>query len=218
MARPTGRRGRPAHADVLTPAEWRVLRMLQHGLTDRQIARARGTSLGAVKFHRRNIAAKLALGGRTALRYWRGAAIRPAAFEERTAMDSPDATLLGVGQVSLETRDMDRAVAFFRDALGLTHLFTFPHPTGQLSFFDCGGLRLFVTSHNDRLPDKSSVIYFRVADIQAAYDTLSARGVSFEAAPHLIHRHESGVEEWMAFFRDPDDNVLALMSEVRPAA
>ncbi|MBX7111671.1 MAG: VOC family protein [Dehalococcoidia bacterium] len=213
MAKPVGRRGRPAHPDLLTPAEWRVLRLLQHGLTDRQIARARGTTLGAAKFHRRNIAAKLALAGRPALRFWRPRAA-PGRLEEGVSMSPDAATLLSVGQVSLEAADIDRTVTFFRDTLGLTHLFTFPHPTGHLAFFDCGGLRLFVTSHDDRAPEKSSVIYFRVADIQAAYDALDARGVRFEGAPHLIHRHDSGVEEWMAFFRDPDENLLALMSEV----
>ncbi|MEZ4554100.1 MAG: VOC family protein [Dehalococcoidia bacterium] len=217
MAKPTGRRGRPPHPGLLTPAEWRVLRLLQHGLTDRQIARARGTSLGAVKFHRRNIAGKLALAGRPALRFWRGSRqMHPP--EETTTMTDHDTSLLAVGQVSLETADIDRAVTFFRDALGLTHLFTFPHPTGHLAFFDCGGLRLFISSHEDRPLAPSSVIYFRVARIEDAYDALSARSVRFEGAPHLVHRHDSGVEEWMAFFRDPDDNLLALMSEVHPAA
>lgn len=211
MAKPNGRRGRPAHPDVLTPAEWRVLRMVQHGLSDRQIARARGTTLGAVKFHRRNIASKLALAGRPALRYWRALAV-PTVEEEGRTMNHDDPLLLGVGQVSLETRDIEASVAFYRDTLGLTHLFTFPHPAGHLAFFDCDGLRLFISSHDDRPLEKSSVIYFRVADIQAAYDTLASRGVRFEGAPHLIHRHASGVEEWMAFFRDPDENVLALMS------
>lgn len=208
MAKPNGRRGRPAHPDVLTPAEWRVLRMVQHGLSDRQIARARGTSLGAVKFHRRNIAAKLEVAGRGGLRYWQA--------RRAGVMNGEAAGILGVGQVSLETRDIERAVAFFRDTLGLTHLFTAPHPTGQLAFFDCGGLRLFLSSHEERELAASSVIYFRVEDIQASYETLRGRGVSFDGAPHLIHRHESGLEEWMAFFRDPDANALALMSQVMP--
>lgn len=216
MAKPNGRRGRPAHPDLLTPAEWRVLRLVQHGMTDRQIARARGTSLGAVKFHRRNIATKLEVVGRAGIRYWRAMPLNNP-IEEGTTMADRDALLLGIGQISLETTDMDRAVTFFRDTLGLTHLFTFPHATGSLSFFDCAGVRLFVTSHEDRALEKSSVIYFRVDDIQAAYDRLLARGVPFQGAPHLIHRHESGIEEWMAFFRDPDENVLALMSQVTPA-
>lgn len=210
MPKPNGRRGRPAYPDLLTPAEWRVLRLVQHGLSDRQIARARGVTLGAVKFHRRNIASKLTLTGRPALRFWRAPAAGCA--EEGVTMNDQEPLLLGVGQISLETRDMDRAVTFYRDILGLAHLFTFPHSTGQLAFFDCDGVRLFLSSHEDRPLEKSSVIYFRVADVQAAYDALSTRGVRFEGAPHLIHRHESGLEEWMAFFRDPDENILALMS------
>ena len=132
--------------------------------------------------------------------------------------DASDQTvsLTGIGQVSLETRDIEGSVAFFRDTLGLAHLYTFPHPTGSMAFFDLDGVRLFISSHDDRPLEKSSVLYFNVADIEATYATLTARGVPFEGAPHLVHRHESGVEEWMAFFRDPDANLLALMSQVTP--
>ncbi len=194
-----------------------MLWLVQHGLSDRQIARLRGTSLDAVKFHRRNIAGKVQASGRDSLRYWRrDRATNPARTEAGTMSDQPVA-LNGIGQVSLESGDIERSVAFFRDTLGLTHLYTFPHPTGSLAFFDLDGLRLFISSHDDRPPEKSSVLYFTVADIEGTYATLTARGVPFEGAPHLVHRHESGVEEWMAFFRDPDANLLALMSQVTPA-
>lgn len=216
MAKPAGRRGRPAHPDILTPAEWRVLWLVQHGLSDRQIARMRGTSLEAVKFHRRNIAGKLDVGGRRALRYWRRDASLVRVRGD-VAMDEVRVSPRGVGQISIETREVERAVEFYRDTVGLTHLYTFSHPTGMLAFLECGGVRLFLSSHDDRTIEKSSVIYFTVGDIQATYAAFSARGVAFEGAPHLIHRHESGIEEWMAFFRDPDDNLLALMSEVQPA-
>jgi catechol 2,3-dioxygenase-like lactoylglutathione lyase family enzyme/DNA-binding CsgD family transcriptional regulator len=198
---------------VLTPAEWRVLSLVQHGLSDRQIARLRGTSLEAVKFHRRNIAGKLDVAGRAGMRFWRRR--RGDAAQEEAVMDETS-LVQGVGQVSLETRDIERSVAFYRDTLGLAHLYTFPHPAGHLAFFDIGGLRLFISSHEDRPFEKSSVIYFTVAHIQQAYSALEAKGVRFEGAPHLIHRHESGVEEWMAFFRDPDANILALMAAVQP--
>ncbi|MEU0094291.1 VOC family protein [Kribbella sp. NPDC006257] len=75
--------------------------------------------------------------------------------------------------------------------------------------------QLFLSARSE--PGKPSILYFRVDDIRTAYDELTARGVSFEAAPQLIHKHDSGVEEWMAFFPDPDGHLLALMSQVPPA-
>ena len=129
-------------------------------------------------------------------------------------MSDAAVSITGIGQVSLETRDVERAVEFYRDTLGLTHMYTFPHPTGSMAFFDCDGLRLFISSHEDRPMEKSSVIYFKVDDIQASYAALVGRGVPFEGAPHLINRDESGVEDWMAFFRAPDENLIAVMSQV----
>jgi catechol 2,3-dioxygenase-like lactoylglutathione lyase family enzyme len=117
-----------------------------------------------------------------------------------------------IGQISREVSDIEKAVAWYRDVLGLPHLFTF----GDLAFFDCGGTRLFLTSRKDEGAAGNSVLYFRVENIEAAYDELRSRGVSFRGVPHRIHRHENGVEEWMAFFDDPDGGVLALMSQVAP--
>jgi DNA-binding CsgD family transcriptional regulator/catechol 2,3-dioxygenase-like lactoylglutathione lyase family enzyme len=215
MAKPGSRRGRPAHPDILTPAEWRVLWLVQHGLSDRQIARMRGTSLEAVKFHRRNIASKVDAAGRRELRFWqRSGAVESEA--EVATMSADEVGVTGIGQVSVETLDIERAVAFYRDTLGLAHMFTVPHPEGHMAFFDCDGVRLFVTSHEDRPLEKSSVIYFKVDDIERSYATLTARGVPFEGAPHLIHREDSGAEEWMAFFRDPDENLMALMARIPP--
>jgi predicted enzyme related to lactoylglutathione lyase len=115
----------------------------------------------------------------------------------------------GVGQVSLFVTDLDRAGHFYGEVLGLSHLYTF----GDLAFFDCGGVRLYL----HRVPTESwrpgSLVYLRVGDIDAASRELEARGVAFLGAPELVYRHASGVEEWMAFFRDPDGNELALMSQ-----
>lgn len=126
-----------------------------------------------------------------------------------------DQTPLGpIGQISRQVRDVGSAVAWYRDVLGLRHLFT----AGDLAFFDCGGTRLFLTSREEPGIQIAgdSVLYFRSADIDADYERLTARGVHFRGAPHMIHRHESGVEEWMAFFDDPDGKILALMSQVQP--
>jgi catechol 2,3-dioxygenase-like lactoylglutathione lyase family enzyme len=116
-----------------------------------------------------------------------------------------------IGQISRPVSDITAAVEWYRDVLGLPHLYTF----GDLAFFDCAGTRLFLSAAEN--PDhvgEPSILYFRVDDIQTAYDALTARGVTFENAPHLIHKHDSGIEEWMAFFPDPDGHLLAIMSQV----
>lgn len=118
-----------------------------------------------------------------------------------------------IGQVSLPVVDIERSVAFYEGVLGLAHLYTF----GLLAFFDCAGVRLYLSGEPDSpRPPSATVIYFRVEDIQRAYDVLGGRGVVFEDGPHRVHRHKDGIEEWMAFFRDPDGNILALMSLVKP--
>ncbi|MCE7945305.1 MAG: VOC family protein [Chlorobi bacterium CHB1] len=105
--------------------------------------------------------------------------------------------------------DLERAVAFYRDKLGMKHLFTVP----KMAFFECGGIRLMLG-----LPEKpefdhtSSIIYFKVDDIQIAFRTLSSRGVSFESDPHLVAKMPTH-DLWMAFFRDSENNLFALMSE-----
>jgi predicted enzyme related to lactoylglutathione lyase len=95
--------------------------------------------------------------------------------------------------------------------LGLKHLYTF----GKLAFFDLGGVRLYLSAEGSE-PTPESTLYLRVDDIGAAYGELSARGVKFNGAPHMIHRHADGTEEWMAFFKDPEGRFLALMSQARP--
>ena len=116
-----------------------------------------------------------------------------------------------IGQISVIVHDVQKATAFYRDTLGMKFLFEFPN----LAFFDCGGVRLMLT-----LPEKpefdrpASIIYYKVDDIQSAFDVLSSRGARFEGNPHLIARMPDH-DLWMAFFRDVDNNLLALMSEVR---
>lgn len=120
-----------------------------------------------------------------------------------------DGELEAVGQVSRQVRDIASSTTWYRDVLGLTHLYQF----GRLSFFDCGGLRLYLQESAEAGPE--SVLYFRVADIGAAHRRLVARGVDFIDPPHLIHRHDNGVEEWMGFFRDLEGRPLALMAQVK---
>ena len=116
-----------------------------------------------------------------------------------------------IGQIALPVTDIDRAVAFYRDVLGMKFLFQAPPGLG---FFDCGGVRLMLDLPAKEQAGKGGVLYYVVADLQAAFDTLSARGAQVVAKPHLIARMPDH-ELWMAFFRDPDGNAFALMTEVR---
>lgn len=121
--------------------------------------------------------------------------------------------LAQIGQIAVPVSDVDRAIVFYRDTLGMRFLFRAPPGLG---FFDCAGVRLLLDAPaRAQAENYSSVIYYKVPDLEAAFDALSARGVRFEAKPHLIARLPDH-ELWMAFFRDPDGNLLALMSEVRP--
>ena len=115
-----------------------------------------------------------------------------------------------IGQIALTVRDLDRAVAFYRDTLGLPFLFQVPN----LAFFDCGGIRLMLSPGENPAETFSSVLYYKVQDIQQAHQALMARGANFDQPPHLIAKMPDH-ELWMAFFRDPDRNLLAIMSEVR---
>jgi catechol 2,3-dioxygenase-like lactoylglutathione lyase family enzyme len=120
-----------------------------------------------------------------------------------------DGTVLGaIGQVSLLCRSAAAAEAWYRDVLRLSHMWTF----GPLVFFDCAGTRLFLREVPESDWRPSSILYFRVDDIEAAHRDLTARGAVFSEPPQLIHRHADGTEEWMAFFGDPDGNLLGLMS------
>ena len=117
-----------------------------------------------------------------------------------------------VGQVARSVKDIKTARTWYRDVLGLTHLYSF----GNLAFFDCDGLRLFLSGSDG--PAAESILYFRVDDVRSATSMLTARGVNFINAPHMIHRHEDGTEEWMAFFHDNEERPLAIMSLAKPSA
>ncbi len=125
---------------------------------------------------------------------------------------APGFGLAQIGQVAVPVGDIERAVAFYRDVLGMRFLFQAPPGLG---FFDCAGVRLMLDAPAKDRAGQASVLYYKVPDIHAAFETLSARGVAFEAKPHLIAKLPDH-DLWMAFFRDPDRNLLALMCEVRP--
>jgi DNA-binding CsgD family transcriptional regulator/catechol 2,3-dioxygenase-like lactoylglutathione lyase family enzyme len=202
--------GRPPHQDVLTPAEWKVAELVRHGLTNRRIAERLGVSSDAVKFHVGNVLGKLELSSRAELRLWNGVAQGTALARRRTAMDGEEQGYVMLGQVARTTRNTAAAREWYRDALGLPELYTF----GNLSFFDLGGVRLMLTEEEGE-GGAESLLYLRVPDIHAAQQAMEARGVRFTHAPHLIHRHDDGTEEWMAFFEDNEGRPLALMTQAR---
>jgi methylmalonyl-CoA/ethylmalonyl-CoA epimerase len=117
-----------------------------------------------------------------------------------------------IGQIAVPVRELERAVVFYRDVLGLPLLFQAPP---GLAFFECGGVRLMLSRpEGDGTPTSAGLIYYLVGDLAAAHDTLAARGVAFLDAPHLVAKLPDH-ELWMAFCRDSEGNTLALMSEVR---
>ena len=120
-------------------------------------------------------------------------------------------SIQNIGQLAINVKDLARAKRFYQDMLGLKHLFDAgPH----MSFFDCGGVRLLLEpAREPQFDHPSSIIYFRVADIDASCRAMTAKGLRFERKPELIAPMPDH-DLWMAFFRDPENNLLALMSEV----
>jgi DNA-binding CsgD family transcriptional regulator/catechol 2,3-dioxygenase-like lactoylglutathione lyase family enzyme len=201
-------RGRPRHSDVLTPAEWRVVEAVRHGMSNPMIARRQGVSVDAVKFHVSNVLTKLGLARRAELRRWAGIQNGSAAAQGGKIV-SETLKLGPLGQIARSVKDIGAAQQWYGEVLGLPHLYTF----GKLAFYDLGGVRLFL-EEGEAHPSES-VLYFRVPDIHAGHATLSAKGVAFTTAPHMIHKHDDGLEEWMAFFEDNEGRVLAIMAQMK---
>ena len=116
-----------------------------------------------------------------------------------------------VGQIAITVKDVDRAVAFYQDVLGLRLLFRAPP---GLAFFDCGGVRLMLSAPEGETPGGTSIIYYVVPDVQGAWETLRARGADLAHDPRMIARMPDH-ELWMAFVRDTEGNAIGLMEERR---
>ncbi len=114
-----------------------------------------------------------------------------------------------LSQISRRVESLDRARSFWRDTLQVTELYTFP----GLAFFDLGGTRLMLRETGTR--DEADILYLATPDIALAHAALSERGAGMTGAPHMIHKHPDGTEEWMAFFKDDEGRDLALHSVVR---
>jgi len=129
-----------------------------------------------------------------------------------TEIAAPGIGISRLGQVQVRTHDMERAAAFYQNVLGLKLLFKAPP---ALAFFDCGGVRLMLDRpEKPEFDHASSILYFAVPDIQAAHARMKESGARFEDEPHMIARMPDH-DLWMTFFRDTEDNLLALMSEVK---
>lgn len=124
------------------------------------------------------------------------------------AMGKDDGYVM-LGQIARTVNSVERSRTWYRDTLGLPELYAFP----GLAFFDLGGVRLMLTEEGGR--SQESILYFRVPDVHAAREEMEGRGVNFTHAPHRIHRHEDGTEEWTAFFEDDEGRPLGLMTQVR---
>ncbi|NIP56770.1 MAG: VOC family protein [Gemmatimonadetes bacterium] len=114
-----------------------------------------------------------------------------------------------IRQIALTVEDVERATAFYRDRLGMPHLFS----AGRMAFFDCDGVRLMLALPEDEVPAASSILYFATEGIADAHRSLVERGVAFRDEPHVVHRDDKH-ELWMTFFEDGEGNLHALIEEV----
>jgi methylmalonyl-CoA/ethylmalonyl-CoA epimerase len=124
-------------------------------------------------------------------------------------VSAADLAAAPIAQIAIRVHDLERAVAFYRDQLGLPFLFQFP----GLAFFQSGDVRLMLSGAEEpEFDHPGSVLYFKVSDVEATHRTLKDRGVRFRDDPHIVHRAPT-YELWMSFFRDSEDNTLAIMCE-----
>lgn len=114
-----------------------------------------------------------------------------------------------IRQIAIGVRDPAQAKDFYQNVLGMKFLFE----SGGMSFFQCGEVRLMI-GPSDTPPGNTTLLYFQVTDIQQAHAALSARNVEFAQPPHLVAKMPDH-ELWIAFLKDPDGNILGMMSEVR---
>jgi methylmalonyl-CoA/ethylmalonyl-CoA epimerase len=125
-------------------------------------------------------------------------------------MREQDVQLNEIGQIALTVRDLARAKDFYQDTLGMRFLFD----AGSMVFFQCGAIRLMIGLSEEAGPIGGTILYFKVADIHEVHADLTSKSVEFVQPPHLVAKMPDH-ELWMAFLKDPEGNMLGLMSEVR---
>ena len=192
---------------MLTPAEWRVVEGVRHGLSNPAIAERLGVSTDAVKFHVGNILGKLGLDSRDEVRVWDGVRKDSVMHAKQAGGDESVERPKAVGQIARLSGDPVLTAAWFEEMLGFELLYSF----ADMAFVDCAGVRLMISKGD---PQGNQIVYFRVNDIASAHRRLTDLGVEVVAAPHRIHVHPDGTEEWMCFFKDLDGCTLAFMEAV----
>ncbi len=124
--------------------------------------------------------------------------------------DAPQGGLSSIGQIAITVTDVERATSFYKDVLGLPHLFSAPP---GLSFFQCGDVRLMLSAAEDpALAPPGSILYYRADDVAAAHARLVEGGAHVEGEPHVVHKTEA-MELWIGFYRDSEGNMLGVMEE-----
>ncbi|MGD6804564.1 VOC family protein [Rossellomorea aquimaris] len=119
-------------------------------------------------------------------------------------------TIQKIGQIGVPVQDIDRALEFYKEKLGLSLLYN----TDSMAFLQCSGMRIMLTlPEKEEFAQASSVIYFEVNDIKASWEQLKEKGVAFTDEPHIVAKMGQ-TETWMTFFKDTENNTHALMSEV----
>jgi len=127
----------------------------------------------------------------------------------------PNLSQSRIGQIAVTCKDVARASAFYRDVLGLRHLFD---AGPKLSFYDCAGVRLMLTTAEAPEHDHpGSILYYFVSDIDAVYRELAAKGVKFADAPHVIAQLPDH-DLWLTAFDDTEGNMLGIMEERKRSA
>jgi methylmalonyl-CoA/ethylmalonyl-CoA epimerase len=114
-----------------------------------------------------------------------------------------------IGQIAITVGDLAKSRDFYQKTLGMKFLFD----AGNMAFFQCGDVRFMIGSSEQPGPRGGTILYFKVPDIQQAHAALQEQGVEFRQAPQLVAKMP-GHDLWMAFLKDPDDNILGMMSEV----
>lgn len=160
-----------------------------------------------MKYHIANALEKLGVANRKELRQWHRAP-KDGALKDNT-MNSPPVSG-SIAQIARSVQDIKQSEAWYKNVLGLPHLYTF----GVLAFFDCNGTRLMLSQEGAVVPE--SILYMRVGNIGAAYELLKSRGVEFINAPHMVHRHADGTEEWLSMLKDPEGRPLGIMAQAKP--
>jgi methylmalonyl-CoA/ethylmalonyl-CoA epimerase len=114
-----------------------------------------------------------------------------------------------IGQIAITVGDLARSKDFYKNVLGMKFLFD----AGNMAFFQCGDIRFMIGTAEEPRPRGGTILYFKVQNIQEIYGLLKVQGVVFHQAPHFVAKMP-GHDLWMAFLKDPDENILGMMSEV----